>query len=335
MHRTFLLAILPFAAQGQTAPDARELLLHSGGPVLSANVVRISGTKRTETVGDSSPFGTRQDTFAFVIGKDGRARWETTVDGIRLQVWDGANVWDYRPTSKLYLKDTAKSAPDAEPIAVLKYGRTPANIVSAKVEREAELGSGGRPTLYYVIRADYAGAPNNPGARNAVRTVWITQDKSNVVLRDTWEFERPYGSNPKIRQTFSYGSIKWSEAAGENDFVFDPPKGSRQMPLGALPDLREGLYRVGNGVTAPAIVSKVEPSYTEKARRAKHQGTVLLYVEVDPAGKATNIIVLRPLGLGLDENAIKAVRKWVFKPATKDGKPVSVAAQIEVSFHLL
>ncbi len=96
-----------------------------------------------------------------------------------------------------------------------------------------------------------------------------------------------------------------------------------------------GVYRVGGGVTAPSLLFKVEPEYSEEARKAKYQGTVLLYIEVDPSGKATNIRVARSLGLGLDEKAMEAVRKWKFKPGYKDGKPVTVAATIEVNFRLL
>jgi periplasmic protein TonB len=96
-----------------------------------------------------------------------------------------------------------------------------------------------------------------------------------------------------------------------------------------------GVFRVGGGVTAPALIYKVEPEYSEEARKAKYQGTVLLYVQVDPSGKATNIRVLHSLGLGLDEKAMEAVKKWKFRPGQRDGKPVTVEAQIEVNFRLL
>jgi periplasmic protein TonB len=96
-----------------------------------------------------------------------------------------------------------------------------------------------------------------------------------------------------------------------------------------------GVFRVGGGVTAPSLLSKVEPEYSEEARRAKYQGTVVLYVEVYPDGKAHNLKVLRSLGLGLDEKAIEAVNKWRFRPGYKDGKPVPVQATIEVNFRLL
>ena len=96
-----------------------------------------------------------------------------------------------------------------------------------------------------------------------------------------------------------------------------------------------GVFRVGGGVTAPALLYKVEPEYSEEARKAKYQGTVVLYVEVDPSGKARNLRVVKSLGLGLDEKAIEAVNKWKFRPGYKDGKPVTVAATIEVNFRLL
>jgi TonB family protein len=96
-----------------------------------------------------------------------------------------------------------------------------------------------------------------------------------------------------------------------------------------------GVFRVGGGVSAPALIYKVEPEYSEEARKAKYQGTVLLYIEVDYDGRAQNIRVARSMGLGLDEKAIEAVRKWKFRPGMKDGKPVIVAATIEVNFRLL
>jgi periplasmic protein TonB len=96
-----------------------------------------------------------------------------------------------------------------------------------------------------------------------------------------------------------------------------------------------GVFKVGGGVSAPTLLQKVEPEYSEEARKAKYQGTVILYIEVDPTGKATNVRVQRSLGLGLDEKAVEAVKKWRFSPGKKDGKAVTVAATIEVNFRLL
>jgi periplasmic protein TonB len=96
-----------------------------------------------------------------------------------------------------------------------------------------------------------------------------------------------------------------------------------------------GVYRIGGGVSSPIPIYKPEPEYSEEARKAKFQGVVLLAVVIDEDGKTSNIRVLRPLGLGLDEKAIEAVQKWRFRPSMKDGRPVAVQANIEVNFRLL
>src|SRR5579884_291040 len=94
------------------------------------------------------------------------------------------------------------------------------------------------------------------------------------------------------------------------------------------------VFRVGGGVSAPVPVYKPEPEYSPEARQAKLQGTVILSLVVGTDGKAHAIQVARSLGLGLDERAIEAVRQWRFDPAKKDGRPVPVAVDVEVSFRL-
>ena len=95
-----------------------------------------------------------------------------------------------------------------------------------------------------------------------------------------------------------------------------------------------GAYRVGGGVSAPRIVYSPDPDYSEEARKAKYQGTVVLWVVVGPDGRTRDIRVQRSLGLGLDEKAMDAVRTWKFEPARKDGQPVAVQINVEVNFRL-
>ncbi|MBZ5726308.1 MAG: energy transducer TonB [Acidobacteriia bacterium] len=112
-------------------------------------------------------------------------------------------------------------------------------------------------------------------------------------------------------------------------------RGTRRMNRFTPPAPTDGAaYSVGAGVTVPALRFKVEPEYTEEARQAKIQGTVVLYVEIDPRGNPIHIRVLRGLDLGLSERAIEAVRKWRFRPGTKDGQPVTTRATVEVHFRL-
>ena len=105
------------------------------------------------------------------------------------------------------------------------------------------------------------------------------------------------------------------------------------LKVSLSPATRPDGYRVGGGVSAPTLIYKVEPEYTEEARQAELQGTVLLYAQIGPDGKAINMKVLRGIGLGLDEKAMEAVTRWQFKPGMKGGQPVTVEAQIEVNFR--
>ena len=91
---------------------------------------------------------------------------------------------------------------------------------------------------------------------------------------------------------------------------------------------------VGNGVSAPIAIYKPEPHYSEEARKAKWQGTVVLWIIVDAQGNVGDVRVARPLGLGLDEKAVDTVKTWKFKPAMHDGKPVAVRVAVEVTFRL-
>jgi len=95
-----------------------------------------------------------------------------------------------------------------------------------------------------------------------------------------------------------------------------------------------GVYRVGGGVSAPRILYRVEPEFSEEARKNKWQGVVLLRVIIGADGLPKNIKVQRALGMGLDEKAVEAVKQWRFKPGQRDGKPVPVVVSMEVSFRL-
>jgi len=95
-----------------------------------------------------------------------------------------------------------------------------------------------------------------------------------------------------------------------------------------------GVFRPGSGVSAPRAIYDPEPEYSDEARRVKHQGIVVLSVVVDKQGQARDIRVARSLGMGLDEKAVDAVRRWKFSPGTKDGIPVAVQVNVEVSFRL-
>lgn len=102
---------------------------------------------------------------------------------------------------------------------------------------------------------------------------------------------------------------------------------------GEIVDL--GPLATGDGVQPAVLLERTEPRYTDEARIANHEGSVLLQVDVDVDGNARNPLVLRHLGLGLDEEAIEAVREWQFRPARRRGSRVPSRVRLEIAFRLM
>lgn len=96
-----------------------------------------------------------------------------------------------------------------------------------------------------------------------------------------------------------------------------------------------GPHGVREAVTEPRLLTKVDPEYSQEARKSKVQGSVMLRVVINERGLAESIEVTQGLGLGLDERAIEAVRKWTFRPAMRGKMPVPVSAIVQVTFRLL
>lgn len=102
-----------------------------------------------------------------------------------------------------------------------------------------------------------------------------------------------------------------------------------------VPGHSEPIYLVGNGVSPPVKTYDPRPDYTEAARQARLQGSVILQIIVKADGKVDkDIKVLQGLGMGLDEQAVATMRKWRFNPALKDDRPVAVQIKVNMSFVL-
>jgi TonB family protein len=87
-------------------------------------------------------------------------------------------------------------------------------------------------------------------------------------------------------------------------------------------------------LTEPVPIHKPEPPYSQKARDLGLQGTTVLVIVISADGNVESARVVRPLGLGMDEQALKSVRTWTFKPCTQNGKPVPVRVMVEVTFRM-
>jgi protein TonB len=96
------------------------------------------------------------------------------------------------------------------------------------------------------------------------------------------------------------------------------------------------VYMPGDGVSLPQVVKQVGPQYTSEAMRQMIEGEVVLDVVVKPDGAVGDVKVKQSLDsvYGLDEEAVKAMKQWQFKPGMKDGNAVAVRVEAKMRFTL-
>lgn len=113
-----------------------------------------------------------------------------------------------------------------------------------------------------------------------------------------------------------------------------PQNGRWQTLQGREPVSEDDPMRLQRGDTPPRPIKTVEAVFSDEARRKGIGGTVLISMVVDKDGVPTHVFVLKSVGYGLDENALKAARQYRFQPATHDGDPVAVRISVQVNFNL-
>lgn len=91
---------------------------------------------------------------------------------------------------------------------------------------------------------------------------------------------------------------------------------------------------IGKGVTAPVVIFQSAPNFTDLARQMKYGGNVTLHFIVKKDGAISNVSILSPLGLGLDEQAIGALYQYRFKPAMEGNMPVAVDLNEDINFEI-
>jgi periplasmic protein TonB len=193
-------------------------------------------------------------------------------------------------------------------------------------------GGGGDHSLLPVSRG---AVPLVTEHRRFMMPLLVTNPQAKLQVAPTFDAEAPkiladqYGDPLSASGVLSAGPGTRGIGSGPEGFGKGPGPGYGAGEPGT------NVYGWNQVSTRPTLLLKVEPEYSEQARQSKFQGTVLLRVVIDEKGFPREIGVTRPLGLGLDEKAMEAVRRWRFKPATRDGKPVAMEAVVEVNFRLL
>ena len=216
--------------------------------------------------------------------------------------------------------------------------------VSGPLGRQATIGKDPAKALDFLKRArNVAGNGNDLGTAMTWMAI-VRQSEpdggpdAESLYRGAMANEDADSAEQALTLEFYARYLKTQERTVEAAAVEARAKGIRKDRVNAM-GLREvavsSVFRVGGGVKPPSLLFKAEPEYSEEARAAKYSGTALLKVVVDIDGKAKDIEVVNALGLGLDEQAVLAIKLWRFKPGEKDGVPVPVQATIEVNFKLL
>jgi TonB family protein len=327
--KTFASLIILAAAVlfAQDRPDARDLLSRADATIFAAKTVRLAATQSQGFVVGSqlpgSPFK-----IEFVRGGKGRAEYQYPVGNatITLIVFDGTYLWEYHDLGHQYTKTPASTWTFQGEIATIDHGRRSANILTASYQKDETIDFRGRPVDCYVLLAKYSHAPSVLMARVAMRRVWISKD-SELILRDYWEGDDGMGTANRTVTT-NYTDIETDIPLPDDLFVFQPPPASKVAPPQALGGI-VGLVPPPPGT----LQKKVDPEYSDEARAAGLQGSVILSIEVDSDGITQNPRIIYPLGVGLDEKAIAAVGQWRYG-STRNVNALQHRRVVEIPFRL-
>jgi len=327
-----ILAVVLFLAALASAQtnDARALLQEVASSAHTTNSWRAEGTEVSELA--ASGIQLRSEVrFKLAIQGPSKMRWETSGDDDTLMVCDGTDHWTYYQHGLSFYRNSVSVGPCKPSLG--DFSQLTDNLTAAIVIGRDRIQVNGGPVECDVVRAEYT-VPPPPGGNavvpGLVRTMCIDTVRA-LVLRESSE-RTALGGRSII--TITYSVIERKPELPMDLFQFTVPTGTveDEGPQGGGDDpiLEGGVYRRGPRVSGPMLVSKVEPSYTEGARRAGISGMVLVSLAVDPSGKPRSMKVIRGLGFGLDEKAVEAVAQWRYRPGLKDGVAATVGISMAV-----
>lgn len=190
------------------------------------------------------------------------------------------------------------------------------------------------PTLIKEVHPDYTDAAKARKVQGAVEMAVLVQADGvpGPDVRVTKSLD------PDLDQQAIKAVRQWRFKPGTKDGQPVPVEVTIEMTFtlrdGPKAAVKPPVYKVGqDGVTAPVLVKNVQPKYSNDAKARGVQGTVEVAAIVKADGTVDNDVrVIRSLDHDLDQQAIIATRQWTFKPGTKDGKPVDVQVNIELTF---
>ncbi|HEY4364804.1 MAG TPA: energy transducer TonB [Bryobacteraceae bacterium] len=339
-----------------------------GTPVTGAPYSAVAITETTQTLGDGNRI-IQSESQRVYRDSQGRERSEQlTANGvstITISDFEAKTAYRLNPQDRTAVQTPATAVALARAVGALTqfrlstggqtieiYGTAPAGgrggaAQTAKTETLPSLNIEGLSATGTRITSTIpAGEIGNQLPISVVDETWYSPDlKMNIMTKhsDPRTGENTFRltqisraePDPQLFQVPPDYTITGNVAAGAVA-VAGGRGGGRSGPAPqavAVPAV-PGANKVGGAVMMSKLITKVDPQYTDQARAARWQGTVTLDVVIDETGKPTDLKVVKPLGLGLDEQAMMAVVQWRFQPTMLNGTPVKVQTQIEVPFRL-
>ncbi len=154
------------------------------------------------------------------------------------------------------------------------------------------------------------------------------------------------GCKPTAEKAAEVSAVPEAASSGEAEVAAAPEPTAEAVAEGETADVaaepapEEAPTEPGEPVvidesmTEPRVLTKVAPEYTEMARKARVQGVVIVQAVIREDGQVAGTKILKGLPMGLDQQAVAAIKQWVFEPATREGKPVAVYYNLTVDFRL-
>ena len=301
------------------------------GIMLPASYYPVQGAPFTLTLrveSDQARFGPRERSLRILRDSAGRQRYESAVvDGTPEA--PTAIIYDLVAGRMIKLDSAAKTA-ELSPIKVGKAVALDPAVQNSMPPATAPEGQ----TLLGTRKLAGLEAWGEGGTKTTTRP----DGASRTMDRETWfsvnyripmlQVLRPEGGVATTQRVMDFDPSEPDPA------LFRIPDGYTVSNAPPPPEPAPGTVRIGGNVSAPRVLSAAEPEFSEEARRSKIGGSVMVYLVVDEQGLPRDVRVTKGLGHGLDEKAVEAVRKYRFKPATRDGVPVKVEMHVAVNFQV-
>jgi TonB family protein len=331
------LAVAPALCPAQTNADPHALLEQIVAAERGTQVRHAEGVETGDLTGEGMNLHT-EVAFKAVFRDPSHVRWETTGDNRTLVVCDGADHWTYSEPGIGFYRYPVGDMPCASQLSA--FDDLLDHLVSITITGGDHVPFDGASQDCDVLRAEYsipaARGANATAGTTIIRTLCVDWAQ-RLILRDRTE-SSAIGSNIRFVKSIAFSFYHRDAEIPADAFRFEVPTGTFLDPgpqVTTKHSAEDGAYRIGNGVSRPQLIKKVEPSWTEEARQAGVSGMVLVSFTVDSAGIARDISVTRGLGYGLDEKAIEAVRQWRFLAGMKNDMPVAVGGlTVAVDFRL-